>query len=54
MKLQTRAVLINVSVIAGLLIMFYTGSRALPVLISGVFLLIIANVAMVIKARSKP
>jgi hypothetical protein len=44
----------DVSLPIGLMIMFYTGSRPVPVLFSGAFLFLFANVLMIAKAKKKP
>jgi len=51
MKPKTQIILINASIAAGLLLMFYRGSGALPVLITGALLFTIANVLLALKQK---
>jgi len=46
---RTRLILVNASILAGLLLMFYRGTGLLPLAISGVFLFTLANVLMATK-----
>jgi hypothetical protein len=42
-------ILVNASILAALLLMFYRGTALIPLAISGVFLFTLANVLMAIK-----
>jgi hypothetical protein len=48
-----RLVLVNTSIALGLLIMYARGSGIVPVVVSGVFLLVLANILMAVKRREK-
>ena len=53
MNPRTKAVLINVCIATGLLIMFYRGSPIASIAIAGVLLFVVANVLMVMKAKKR-
>jgi hypothetical protein len=53
MNLRAKAVLINVGIAIGLLIMFYRGSPVMAIVIAGIFLFSLANVLMIVKAKKR-
>ena len=48
---KNKTILINVSIVAALIYMHYTGSPALIVVGAGIFLLVMANLLMMFVAR---
>ncbi len=52
MTLRMRAIIINVSILAGLLFMFLRGSGVLSILIAGSLCLFVANVILVLRAKA--
>jgi hypothetical protein len=48
MNLMRKAVLVNASIAIGLIIMYFRGSGIIPIAITGVFLLVLANVLMAV------
>ena len=51
MNLMRKAVLVNASIAAGLVIMYFRGSGIVPLAIAGGFYFVFANVLMTVKAR---
>jgi hypothetical protein len=48
---ETKAVIVNVSIVAGLLLCYFRGYPPKAILLSGLFLLALANVLMYLKRR---
>ena len=53
MNHRTRAILVNASIAAGLLLMFYRGAGLLPLVIVGAILFTLANILMALKRRNR-
>jgi len=51
MKPRSRALLVNAGIAVGLLLMYYRGTPLLPLVISGIFLFVLANVLMALKRK---
>ena len=49
MNTRNRLILVNAGIVAGLLLMFYRRTPMVPLLITGAFLLVFANVLMAVK-----
>jgi hypothetical protein len=48
---RTKAIVVNVSIVAGLLLCYFRGYPPKVILLSGLFLLVLANVLMHLKRR---
>jgi membrane-bound ClpP family serine protease len=52
MNFRMRIIVVNVSICAGLLIMYFRGSDFIPIVIAGIFLFIFSNVLIAIKHKN--
>jgi hypothetical protein len=53
MSLRTKAVLINSSIMLGLLFEYWTGKPLVAVVIAGILLFVVANLVMMFAARKR-
>ncbi len=54
MTLRTKALLMNLAILTGLLVQCLRGKPLLIVALSGIFIVVIANLIMMLIARQRP
>ncbi len=50
---HNKTVLVNVAIVAGLLFQYFRGTPLIPVIIAGIFLLVVANLLILITTRNR-